>query len=97
MGFRFRRGISLARGVRINLGKNGASLSFGTRGLSVNVGRKGIRTTGGIPGTGVSYSDYNSYQDLAGYRNVSSAQPLGWAKALTIGAIAIAIIWLIIG
>lgn len=56
MGFRFRKIISLAPGVRINLSKSGASTSIGGRGATVNVGTSGKKTvTLGVPGTGMSY------------------------------------------
>jgi Protein of unknown function (DUF4236) len=56
MGFRFRRSIRIAPGVRINIGKTGASVSAGVRGARVTFGRTGTRTTVGVPGTGVSYT-----------------------------------------
>lgn len=55
MGFRFRKSIKLAPGVRVNLSKSGASYSFGPRGASVSVGKRGIHSNVGIPGTGISY------------------------------------------
>lgn len=62
MPLRFRKGIRILPGVRLNLTKNGiSSLSLGGKGLTYNIGRKGTRTTGGIPGTGLSYSDYSAY------------------------------------
>lgn len=57
MGFRFRRTIKLAPGVRLNISKSGVSTSIGTRGATINVGRRGTRGTVGIPGTGISYSE----------------------------------------
>lgn len=56
MGFRFRRSLRLAPGLRINLSKSGASLSVGGRGATVNFGPRGTRLTVGLPGTGLSYS-----------------------------------------
>jgi hypothetical protein len=56
MGFRFRKSIKIANGVRINVSKTGASLSLGGRGATVNIGKKGVRGTVGLPGTGLSYS-----------------------------------------
>jgi len=56
MGFRFRRSIRIANGLRINLSKSGASLSVGHRGATVNFGPKGEKVTFGLPGTGLSYS-----------------------------------------
>lgn len=55
MGFRFRKTITLAPGLRLNLGTKGASLSAGPRGASVTFGRNGVFGNVGIPGTGISY------------------------------------------
>lgn len=55
MGFRFRKTIKLAPGLRLNLGTRGASLSAGPRGASVTFGRNGVFGNVGIPGTGISY------------------------------------------
>ena len=57
MGFRFRKSIKIAPGVKINLGGNSASMTIGKRGASVNVGKNGVRGTIGIPGSGLSYSE----------------------------------------
>jgi hypothetical protein len=56
MGLRFRSSIRLAKGVRLNLGKKGASLSLGGNGMTVNLSRKGAKATLGLPGTGLSYT-----------------------------------------
>ncbi len=56
MGWRFRSAFKLAPGIRINLGKRGASLSIGRPGATLNLGTRGARATLGIPGTGISYS-----------------------------------------
>jgi Protein of unknown function (DUF4236)/Bacterial SH3 domain len=58
--FRFRRSIKIAPGVRWNIGKKGSSLSFGGRGFTYTVGPQGSRTTVGIPGTGMSYTQVHS-------------------------------------
>ena len=55
--FRFRRSIGILPGLRINIGKRGASLSVGVRGAHMTFGKTGTRTTVGIPGTGLSYTD----------------------------------------
>lgn len=57
MGFRFRRSIGIAPGLRINVGKRGVSLSAGVRGASITVGSRGTYTNVGIPGTGLSYRE----------------------------------------
>jgi hypothetical protein len=55
---RFRKTIKLAPGVRLNMGKNGMSLSVGAKGAKLNFSKKGVRETVGVPGTGISQSDY---------------------------------------
>ena len=62
MGFRFRRSIKIAPGVRINLSKSGLSTSIGTRGATVNIRGDRVRGTVGIPGTGLSYSEQQRAQ-----------------------------------
>lgn len=58
MGFRFRRSIKILSGVRVNLGKHSTSISVGGRGSHVTL-RPGhtARTTVGIPGSGLSYTE----------------------------------------
>lgn len=57
MGFRFRKSIKIAPGVRINLGKKSAGISVGGKrgGISYN-SRTGARARVSAPGTGLSYS-----------------------------------------
>ncbi len=57
MGFRFRRRIKIAPGISLNVSKSGLSTSLGRRGFTVNIGRGKTRTTVGLPGTGISYSE----------------------------------------
>ena len=58
MGFRFRKSIKLAPGVRVNLGKKSASVSVGGKGAHYTVSSTGRRTSSvGIPGTGLSYAE----------------------------------------
>lgn len=62
MGFRFRKSIKIAPGVRLNVTKKGiSSVSVGKRGATVNVGKKGTRGTVGLPGSGLSYSAYQAH------------------------------------
>ena len=56
MGFRFRKSVRIAKGVRLNFSKSGVSATFGGKGFTTSVGRNGTRVNVGIPGTGVSYS-----------------------------------------
>lgn len=57
MGFRFRKSVKIAPGVRMNFGKKGVGMSFGGKGARYSISSTGRRTTTvGIPGTGLSYS-----------------------------------------
>ena len=60
MGWRFRRSIKIAPGVRWNLGLRGSSISVGGRGFTVNFSKRGVRRTVSIPGTGISHSTFIS-------------------------------------
>lgn len=64
MSLRFRRSIKLGKYAKINLGKTGASLSVGVKGAHVTLGKNGVRKTIGIPGTGISYTDYDRYDKV---------------------------------
>ena len=56
MGLRFRKSIRICKGMKLNFGKTGVGVSFGTRGLHYTVHSSGRRTASvGIPGTGISY------------------------------------------
>lgn len=57
MGLRFRKSIKLAPGVRLNVGKKSAGISFGGKGLRYSINsRTGGRLTASLPGTGISYT-----------------------------------------
>lgn len=70
MGFRFRRSVGILPGIRLNFSKSGASVSLGRRGFWYTIGSKGTRATVGIPGTGLSWTEYSPYQS----RNAPSSQ-----------------------
>jgi len=55
--FRFQRRIRLGPGFRINLSKSGVSTSVGGRGAWFTIGPRGTRTTVGLPGSGLSYTE----------------------------------------
>lgn len=61
MGFRFRKSFSLMPGVRMTVGKKGASVSVGNKGGRATISTTGRHTTSiGIPGTGLSYVSTSS-------------------------------------
>ncbi len=61
MGLNFRKSFTILPGVRINIGKKSASVSFGKRGARHTISTTGKRTTTiGLPGTGLSYTHNHS-------------------------------------
>ena len=72
MGFRFRKSVKIAPGIRLNFSKSGMSTSIGRRGAILNISKRGTRSTVGIPGTGISYSSYSSSKrSPAPHRNMA--------------------------
>lgn len=58
MGFRFRKSVKIAPGVRLNLGKKSTSVTLGGKGARYTVSSTGRRTKSvSVPGTGLSYSE----------------------------------------
>lgn len=73
MGLRFRKSISLGKGVRLNFGKTGASISVGGKGYRKTINTKGqVTTSVGIPGTGIYYTDTKSLKKEKSLRSPSS-------------------------
>lgn len=81
VGFRFRRSLKIAPGIRINFGKKSPSLSFGVRGAGITVGSRGVYGNVGIPGTGLSYrtkldsSNRSTNSDSSVNRSANSGNP----------------------
>ena len=58
MGLRYKKSISLCKGVRLNIGKTGVSISAGIPGFRKTIHSSGkVTTSVGIPGTGIYYVD----------------------------------------
>ena len=73
MGLRFRKSISLCKGVRLNFGKTGASISVGGKGYRKTINTKGqVTTSVGIPGTGIYYTDTKSLKNNRTSRSSSN-------------------------
>jgi hypothetical protein len=59
MGLRFQRRVRLFPGLSLNLSRSGVGVSMGTRGVHVGITGRGQRYTSvGLPGTGVSWREY---------------------------------------
>ena len=56
MGFRFKKSVRIAKGVKLNFGKKGVSMTLGGKRARVTTGTSGTRVSGSVPGTGLSYS-----------------------------------------
>lgn len=75
MGLRFRKSISLCKGVKLNLGKTGASISVGGKGYRKTINTKGqVTTSFGIPGTGVYYTETKSLNKDKNNRSSNSGR-----------------------
>lgn len=58
MGLRFRKSVTICKGVKLNFGKTGMSVTLGTKGYHKTIGSNGrVTTSVGIPGTGIYYTD----------------------------------------
>lgn len=58
MGWRYRRSISLGKGIRINFSRKGVGFSVGRKGARIGIGPNGMYTSFGIPGTGLYSINY---------------------------------------
>jgi hypothetical protein len=90
MGFRFSRRIKIIPGVTLNVSKSGVSTSIGVKGAHVTLGHGKTRTTVGLPGTGVSYTETmrdapsEPVADAEGTKNLFMG--IGFIAALIFGA-----------
>lgn len=73
MTWRFFRRLFLLPWLSVNVGKRGASVSVGPRGAKMTVSPDGVRTTVGLPGTGLSTSEYVPWR--------AGAADLAWVAA----------------
>ena len=58
MGLRFRKSVTLCKGVKLNFGKTGMSVTLGQKGYHKTIHQNGnVTTSVGIPGTGIYWTD----------------------------------------
>lgn len=78
MGLRFRKSVTLCKGVKLNFGKSGMSVSVGGNGYRKTINTKGqVTTSMGIPGTGIYYTDtknLKSNKQTNAHANISRNQ-----------------------
>lgn len=59
MAFRFKKSFKIAPGIKLNVGKKSFGFSAGIKGARIGVNsKKGLYASGGIPGTGISQTNY---------------------------------------
>ena len=68
---RFRKSITIFKGVKLNFSKSGVSLTVGGKGVSTNIGRKGVFLNTSIPGTGLY--DRKKIADFGGEKKKPAA------------------------
>ena len=74
MGFRFRKSVKVAPGVRLNFGKKSTGISFGGKGAGVSINSKsGVMGHVSVPGTGLSYTSKPSSHQKS--QNGNEAEP----------------------
>lgn len=86
MGWRFRKSIKIAPGVKLNFGKKSTGISFGNKGGGISFNSKtGTRVRVSIPGTGLSYSSklFGGKKKKAHKRKVSTPRKTTVRKMTT--------------
>ena len=87
MPLRFRRSITLMKGVSLNFSKSGASVSMGPRGAHVTVGSNGVRATAGLPGSGLSYTTGEMHLGHDGHATPGAEPGVSWNKLIGLAII----------
>lgn len=62
MGLNFRKSLSIGKLFRINFSKKGIGVSAGVKGARVSLNKDGLRETFSLPGTGLSWSERQSFK-----------------------------------
>ena len=88
----YRKRVTVAPGVKLNISKKGVSTTFGVRGASINVGEKGVYLNTGIPGTGFyrrqkiggGNTNINPSANVSGHNTGKSGTSDGWTNFFSI-------------
>lgn len=79
MGLRFRKSFKIAPGVKLNLNKKSAGITFGGKGAHFTMNTKGKNTTSvGVPGTGLYYTSTSGGGNSGGKQSGSSGGSNGF-------------------
>ncbi|MGB5823234.1 MAG: DUF4236 domain-containing protein [Proteocatella sp.] len=78
MGLRLRKSFTICKGVKVDLGKNGPSVSFGTGGLRQIINLNGKKSASSAPGAGIPYATNPSLNKIS--PEVVISEPKGFSK-----------------
>ena len=101
MGLNFRKSLSIGKLFRINFSKKGLGVSAGLKGARISVNREGVRESVSLPGTGLSWSERQSFRknrkttgvpentgDPASNRNAGrQGKKFGWKPLIWVGLV----------
>ncbi|TCL57553.1 uncharacterized protein DUF4236 [Kineothrix alysoides] len=94
MGFRFRKSIKIAPGLKLNINSKSVSVTGGIKGAHHTVSSTGKRTTSvGLPGTGLSYT---TSSDGKSSKKKSSASDSGGCLTIILKLLGIILLIVII-
>ena len=65
MGLNFRKSLSIGKLFRLNFSKRGVGISAGVKGARISLNKQGVRETFSLPGTGLSWSERQSFKKRA--------------------------------
>lgn len=94
MSFRFRRSFKIAPGIRLNVGRKSLSVRAGVKGFGLTSGTAGSRISGGIPGTGLSYTKRIGGKVAAPVVEEGASQTPGSRPSLLVGCLSVCSRWL---
>jgi Protein of unknown function (DUF4236) len=86
MGWRFQKPVKVIPGVTMNLSKSGVSTSLEVSGARVTLGHGQTRVTTGLPGTGLSQTEFYKEAPLPAPTSSVRASE-GWAIARGVGGL----------
>lgn len=73
MPVRIRKTFKIFPGVKVNMSKGGISFTVGAKGYHLNFSRRGVRQTVGLPGSGISETNYIVKNDTKSEKEKSAS------------------------
>jgi hypothetical protein len=95
MGFRYRKGIKIAPGLKLNLNAHSVSLTGGVPGAHLTYNSQGYRTSSvGVPGSGLSYRSTRRARS-GGVTMVRGLLSVGAGMVVGVALVALAVVVLV--